>query len=215
MKIVAMIPARLGSNRLKKKNLLKIKDKSLVKMCIEKCIEANCFTNVVLNSESEEILSEANGICETFLRDKDKADSVATSEDFIRDFIKKYECDYLFQIHTIAPMLVSQDITHFVKSFIESGNQVGLCYEEIILETLDHKNNPINFSFNKKQNSQDLKSLKKINWSMTAWKTEEILQEKCLSFGTNRYLHRVPKLSGFVIKTMEDYLICKKIMENK
>lgn len=209
-----MIPARLGSNRLKKKNLLKIGGKSLVSICLEKCVNSGCFTEIFLNTESEEIMKHGaiKGV-QIYHRDDKHADDNATSENFVRDFIVNNECDYLFQIHTIAPLLSENDIEKFVYNFIESGKQVGLCYEKIILETTDHLENPINFSFKRKQNSQELKTLKKINWCMTAWKVDSILKEECLSFGTERYFHEVPKLTGFVIKTMQDYAICKKIME--
>ena len=213
MKIVAMIPARLGSNRLKKKNLLKINGKTLVLTCIEKCLEAGCFSEIFLNTESEEIANEGLGKCKIFNRDEAIANDFATSEDFVRDFLSKIDCDYLFQIHTIAPLLRAEDINKFVQDFIESGKQVGLSYEKTILETVDSHNQPINFSFDKKQNSQELEHLKTINWCMTGWKVESILDEKCLSFCRNRYFHEVPRLSGFVIKTMEEYIICKKIME--
>lgn len=215
MKIVAMIPARLGSNRLKKKNLLEINGDTLVSICINKCKESSCFSDIYLNTEAEEIAAEGLGKCKVFIRDSFIANDSSTSEDFVRDFLSKVDCDYMFQIHTIAPLLRSEDIRKFVQDFIESGKQVGLCYERTILETVDSNNDPINFSYEKKQNSQDLEQLKTINWCMTAWKVDGILEEKCLSFGQSRYFHEVPKLSGFVIKTMEDYIICKKIMEKK
>ena len=53
MKVIAMIPARLGSQRLKRKNLEEINKKSLVEIAIDKCIEANCFDEIWVNSESE------------------------------------------------------------------------------------------------------------------------------------------------------------------
>lgn len=210
-----MIPARLGSNRLKKKNLLEINGKTLVSICIDKCKNSSCFSEIFLNTESEEIASEGLGKCKIYKREDVMADDSATSEEFVRDFLSKIDCDYMFQIHTIAPLLRAEDIRKFVQDFIESGEQVGLCYERIILETVDSNNHPINFSFDKKQNSQDLQHLRTINWCMTGWKVEGILNESCLSYGQSRYFHEVPKLSGFVIKTMEDYIICKKIMEEK
>lgn len=213
MKIIAMIPARLGSKRLKKKNLLKINNKTLVSICINKCLETNCFSEIYLNTESTEIAKEAEGKCLVYKRNPLMANSAATSEDFVRDFLSNVKCDYLFQIHTIAPILKKDDIEKFVCDFIDSEKQVGLCYEKIFLETVDFDNKPLNFSYDKKENSQDLKQLKKINWCMTAWKTKNILQQKCLSFAKDRYFHEVPKTSGIVIKTMQDYLMCKKIME--
>lgn len=215
MKIVAMIPARLGSQRLKQKNLLEINNKTLVRICVDKCLDSEVFTDVYLNSESDLILKQATKGCKIYKRDKEIANNSATSEHFIRDFLSKVDCDYLFQVHSIAPLLKIDEIKDFVNSFIQSEKQVGLSYEKIILETLS-EGEPVNFSFERKQNSQDLKTLKKINWSITGWKNNKsLLEEKCLSFGSTRYYHEVSKLSGFVIKTEEDYLVCKAILENQ
>jgi CMP-N-acetylneuraminic acid synthetase len=210
-----MIPARLGSQRLHQKNLLTIDNKSIVKICAEKCVSSLAFEQVYINSESDKILNESPHGCLKYKRKNILANNRTTSEDFVKDFLTNIECDYLFQIHSIAPLLKIEEIINFVDSFIDSQKQVGLCYEKIILETTNHLNEPINFSFQEKQNSQDLPILKKINWCMTGWKTEGLLNEECLSFGSDRYFHEVTKLSGFVIKTMEDYFICKKLLEKK
>ena len=127
-----------------------------------KCVESDCFDEVILNTDLKEIANQALDTVSVYYRFlRDSEDDKATSEEFVRDFIKNNDCDYLFQIHTIAPLLKQEEITNFVHSFIDSGKQVGLCYEKIILETTDEGQNPINFTFNKKQNSQELKTLEK------------------------------------------------------
>lgn len=213
MRKVCVIPARLGSQRLKQKNLLEINGKSLVNLCAEKCINSAIFDSVYINSESDALLNEAPPGCLRYKRSKDLANSVATSEEFIRDFIANVDCEYLFQIHTIAPLLTEEDIKSFADNFMNSGKQVGLCYEKIILESLID-GEPINFELNRKQNSQDLKDIHVVNWAMTAWKVDDfLLREGCLSYGSSRYFHEISKMSGMVIKTHEDYLMCKKILE--
>jgi len=213
MKIIAMIPARLGSNRLKKKNLLEINDKNLVEICIDKCIRSNMFDEIYLNSESEEILKFAKNKCKTYKRNEMLASSKVSGEEFLIDFLKNVECDYLFQIHTIAPLIKQEQVQNFVQDFISSKKQVGLCYDEVILETTDSSNIPINFSYDRKQNSQSLTPLKRINWAMTAWRTSDVLTEKCVSFGKDRFFYKIPSLNSKVIKTSEDYLFCKFVIE--
>jgi CMP-N-acetylneuraminic acid synthetase len=52
MKIVAMIPCRLGSQRVPKKNLRLLNGKTLSQWVIEACIESNVFDDIFINSES-------------------------------------------------------------------------------------------------------------------------------------------------------------------
>jgi CMP-N-acetylneuraminic acid synthetase len=121
MTVVAMIPARLGSQRLAKKNLLKINEKTLVKLCAEKCLQIDVFDKVYINSESDEILKETPIGCFPYRRKEQLSNDKATSDDFIIDFVKNIECKYLFQIHSIAPLLTKNNIKNFVLNFIKSN----------------------------------------------------------------------------------------------
>lgn len=213
MKKVCMIPARLGSQRLKQKNLLKINNMSIVQLCAKKCIDSSVFDEVYINSESDIILQEAPPSCYKYKRNEKFANNQATSEDFVRDFISNVQSDYLFQIHSIAPLITVEQISSFVEAFVNSNKQVGLTYEKIILESLVEEK-PVNFTFKKKSNSQDLKDIHVINWAMTGWNLKsDVMKESCISFGSDRFFFELPRFNGSVIKTEQDYNFCKKILE--
>ena len=50
--IIAMIPARMGSQRLKKKNLRELHGVPLITRAIRKCKEAQVFDEIWVNSEN-------------------------------------------------------------------------------------------------------------------------------------------------------------------
>ena len=50
---ITMIPARLGSQRLKKKNLELFGDHTLIEHAILKCKQSEVFDEIYVNSESE------------------------------------------------------------------------------------------------------------------------------------------------------------------
>lgn len=211
-----MIPARLGSQRFKEKNLKKINGLTLIELCVKKCVESNVFDEVWVNSESSVIgkLGERYG-AKFYKRSDELANSIATSEEFVQDFLSKIDCDYLFQVHTIAPLLTSTQVKDFVNSFVESGDNTGLVYEEIVLESF-YKGKPLNFSYDKKQNSQDLEPIQKVSWSISGWKANEFVNNNnCKTYTTPVYLHRLPKEATIVIKTEEDYELCKLIKSRR
>ena len=49
-----MIPARIGSQRLKKKNLIKINDLHLIEYTIKNAIKSGLTRNIYINSDSSE-----------------------------------------------------------------------------------------------------------------------------------------------------------------
>ena len=57
MKIVCMIPARLGSQRVKNKNLKLLGDKPLIKHIIHSAKQVKYFDNIYINSESSSQLT--------------------------------------------------------------------------------------------------------------------------------------------------------------
>ena len=56
-KIIAMIPARLGSERIKKKNLRLINGKPLISYIVDVALKSEIFDEIYINSEAE-IFSE-------------------------------------------------------------------------------------------------------------------------------------------------------------
>ena len=94
MKILGMIPARLGSKRVPNKNLRLINGKPLVQYITKTASKINLFDQVFINSEGiifEEI-SKKCGV-DFYLRPEELASDEATNDDFVLDFLEKNECD--------------------------------------------------------------------------------------------------------------------------
>lgn len=89
MKILTIIPAKLDSKRLPKKNIQKIKGKTLVEYSIDYAKESNYKPRIIVTSESEVLkkISNRNGV-EFSLRDKSLCGDVEVVEVYI-DLLKK------------------------------------------------------------------------------------------------------------------------------
>ena len=216
-KLIAMITARMGSQRLKKKNLRKLCGTTLIERAIKKCQLAGCFDEVWVNSEDLEFKAIAEKSGAYFhQRPLMLGDNDATSEDFVTEFLVTHDCDYLFQVHSIAPLLYSDEVRDFTKFFVNSEYDVLLsCIEDQIEVAFDNK--PINFSFNSKLNSQDLSPVQRITWSITGWKKEVFLSAVnnggCATFTGKIGFFPVSAISGHVIKTKEDLAVAESLMK--
>ena len=176
VKKIAMIPARMGSQRLKLKNLKEIDGAPIIAHAIRKCLSSGVFDEVWVNSEHEtfgEIAIKEGAFFHK--RPKYLADSIATSEDFVYEFLNAHDCDYLFQVHSIAPLLQTNTIINFTEQMLITDIDVQLsCVNEQI--ECAYQDSPINFSYNIKTNSQELKPVQKITWSITGWKRENYIK---------------------------------------
>jgi CMP-N-acetylneuraminic acid synthetase len=214
---IAMIPARLGSQRLKQKNLLPLKGAPLIAHAIRKCVTAGVFDEVWVNSEAEEIARIARAEGASFhRRPAELANNVATSEQFVAEFLEKHPCDRVFQVHSIAPLLTIEDIAGFVQAMERSDADVMLSVADEPLEALC-RGEPVNFTFAEKTNSQDLDPVRRITWSITGWRRQTYLDAVraggCATYSGKVELYSVNRLAGHVIKTAEDMAFADALFE--
>lgn len=207
-KCIAMIPARMGSQRLKQKNLRELGGVPLIARAIRKCLSAGVFDEVWVNSEHPafgEIAAAEN--VQFHQRPESLGNNQATSEQFVREFLQAHPCDYVVQVHSIAPLLTVAEINAFVTELRSDRHDCLLSYEPIQIEcALGGK--PVNFTFREKTNSQELEPVQRIAWSITGWRRETYLAAaeagQCATYAGRIGFHPVSHLAAHVIKTEED-----------
>ena len=98
-KVVAMIPARLGSKRIPRKNIRLLNNVPLISYIIRAAKSADCFDEIYVNSESDIIgeLAIKEGV-RFYKRSEHLTTDDATNDDFTLDFIENIECDSLIQV---------------------------------------------------------------------------------------------------------------------
>lgn len=203
-----MIPARMGSQRLERKNLQPLAGEPLIVHAIRKCVNSGLFDEVWVNSEHSDFapIAEAEG-ARFHLRPEHLGNDQATSEQFIAEFFQAHACDHLFQVHSIAPLLTGEDLTNFVRRSIEIDADVTL---SVVVEQLEclHAGVPVNFTFERKTNSQDLTPVQRIVWAISAWKRAPYLKAfeagGCATYAGSIAYVPVDRMAGHVIKTRAD-----------
>lgn len=214
-KVIAMIPARLGSQRLKQKNLLKINGEPLIVRAMRKAKSMDCFDEVWSNSESEVFgdLARKNGVSFHKRPDHLGGDD-ATSEDFVNEFLLAHPCDYLVQMHSIAPLLTLDDISQFTQRLTTGRYNTLLSGVQEQIQCMMN-GEALNFSRNGMDATQELVPIDRISWSLTGWRADSYLKTfangGCATFHGELGFFGLPRSSGMVIKHEEDYQIVKTL----
>jgi len=215
-KSIAMIPARMGSQRLKQKNLRELQGVPLITRAIRKCREAGVFDEVWVNSEHLAFgeIARAEGVG-FHQRPEALGNNQATSEQFVAEFLEAHDCEFLFQVHSIAPLLSVEDVRAFVRAMEAGEHDCLLSYEPIQIEcAID--GHPVNFTFEQKTNSQDLKPVQRIAWSITGWRRSTFLAAaragRCATYAGRVGLHAVDHFAAHVIKTESDFRLAEAIL---
>lgn len=208
MTCIAMIPARMGSQRLPRKNLALLNGEPLIVRAIRKCHEAGLFDEVWVNSEHPDFgpIAEAEG-ARFHQRPEALGDNNATSEQFVAEFLRAHPCTYVFQVHSIAPLLTAEELKAFVAEMKTDRHDALMCVVEENLECL-YKGQPVNFTFAEKTNSQDLTPVHRIVWAVTAWRRSTFLEAadagRCATYAGRIGCVPVGRMAGHVIKTQDD-----------
>lgn len=213
---LAMIPARMGSQRLKKKNLRELGGVPLITRAIRKCKDAGVFDGVWVNSEDDVFgeIAAAEGV-DFHKRPAELASNTATSEQFVHEFLTKHDCDFVFQVHSIAPLLTAPRVAEFVRAMNDSDNDVLL---SCALEQIEcaYEDQPINFSFDAKTNSQELKPIQRVTWSITGWRRSTYLEAfeagKTATYAGKVGFFPITRPEGHIIKTEEDLRVAEAML---
>lgn len=122
-KILAIIPARAGSKRIKNKSLLKLYGEySLLDFTYNSIENSKYISKSVLSSDSEKILKLGKkiGFKNNIIRPKKLASDKAVSEDVILHVLKKIneKFDIILLIQITSPLRTSKDIDTAIKKFV-------------------------------------------------------------------------------------------------
>ena len=221
MKIIAMIPARMGSKRVFKKNIRLVNGIPLISYIINAAKTAGCFDEIYVNSESEIIGSIAKKEGVKFYKRPDQfSTDSATNDHFTEDFLNNVECDILIQLLPTSPFITSGEIISFKDKMIKGDldTLISVCKQQIEC-IFDEK--PINF--NQKEitpPSQDLLPVLSYACGLMGWKKENYLSNT-VTYGCG-YHGGDGKIEYFLLKgystvdidTEEDFQLAEAIAKS-
>ena len=171
MKIIGMIPARLGSKRVPKKNLRLLNGRPLISYNIETAVKSGVLDEVYVNSEAEIFSNIAKEYGARFYkRPENLSTDLANNDQFSFDFINNINGDILIQILPTSPFLSIEDIKGFVSFMIDNDF-------DTVVSTVSHniagiyQSSPINFEiFEPHISSQDMSPVETYATVLMGWK---------------------------------------------
>ena len=117
MKSLAIIPARGGSKRIPKKNIRLFNGKPIIGYVIEKAIQSEAFSKVIVSTDSKEIVevSTSFGAEIPFLRPKEISDDFTSVTAVVRHGIEYFEnvneiYDTICLLYPTAPLIDINDL---------------------------------------------------------------------------------------------------------
>ena len=221
--INAFIGCRLGSTRVKFKNLSLIKNKPLFSYLTDSALATSNIEKLFLNTDSQYIVDVARKIYNDrlnyYIRPSHLGSSKAKLDDFVYDFMINFPSEITIFFNPCCLFLTPETIDKAISYFI-NNNLDSLCASRVAQTLCFMNNKPINFSFDVGQpRTQDLDPIHCQTCAFFIWKTETFKnayeKNSAGNFCGKFESYGLSTLESIDIDTEEDYLIAESLLIGK
>mgnify|MGYP000194531370 CR=1 FL=1 len=220
-KLVAHIPARAGSKRVRSKNLRLMDGKPMIAYAIECAKACPEIETVYVNTDSPELMQLAAeyGV-EVFERDPALASDTASGDDFTQDIMTRLGLDTLLMISPVCPLVTPEDVSRAVAAFKanEQADTLITCTETTMQTAKEgafvniDPDGPL-------APSQDNPAIQVCNWAVTIWNAEVFLGNYARTrggyCGTNRILFPIDPLHAVKVSYEEDFRMAEALIAHR
>jgi CMP-N-acetylneuraminic acid synthetase len=143
MNILGIIPARAGSKRIPNKNIKNFAGKPLVQYIIEASCGSSLLTDIVVSSDSREVLAIAGKFNKviTLYRPENLASDDSPAIDYVKhtlEYLSPKKYDIIVILQPTSPLTLSEDIDKTIRKLIDTGSDSAVSIVE-----LSHMINPL------------------------------------------------------------------------
>ena len=217
--LLAIIPARGGSKRLPRKNVLDLAGKPLIAWTIEAAKNSSYIDKIVVTSDDNEILQVAsNHGADVIVRPAELANDTATTFDVIKHAIenKSGHFDYVVVLQPTSPLRNSMHIDEAIELLFEkqADGIISICEAEhspLWSNTLPDNGNLDNFILDKikKTRSQDLPKYYRLNGAIYICNSVALLFQNSLMLDKQSFAYVMDVDSSVDIDTLHDFELVK------
>jgi CMP-N,N'-diacetyllegionaminic acid synthase len=221
---LAIIPARGGSKRLPRKNILDLAGKPLIAWTIEAALKSQYIDKVIVTSDDDEILDIAEQYgSNTIKRPEELASDTATSFDVIKHSIENIESyDYIVLLQPTSPLRTEEHIDKAIE-LLEIKNAdaiISVCEMEhspLWSNTLSHDGSMHCFIREEVKNkrSQDLDTYYRLNGAIYICGATELLEAKSFFLAGDIYAYVMDRKSSVDIDETIDFKLAEILMKEK
>jgi len=225
-KVVAIIPARAGSKRLKNKNKLPINGLPMVKISVIEAINSRYIDEIILSTDDNEIID----MCRThnikiIKRPAELCTDYSTTMDVVQHCITSENLDsmcVIILLQPTSPLRNTVDIDSAIECFYNKNAEsiLSVCevdHSPLWCNTLDKNNNMNGFISDEIQQtrSQDLEKYYRINGAIYITNVEQIMSKNKFLSDKNSFAFIMDKINSIDIDDQVDYLFACSVFNNK
>ncbi len=216
-KVIAHIPARAGSKRVRAKNLRILLDRPMIAYAIQAALDCPALDEVYVNTDSPELMEVGRALgAKVYERAPELCSDTASGDDFTDDIIRKLEPDTLVMISPVCPLVEAKHVTEALEAYAKSDADTLITASQTQMQTFC-EGKPINIELDAPlAPSQDNPPVLTCNWAATVWDAKTFLKNyeayKGGYLGTKRLLHPIDPLSAVKVSYEDDFRLAEALL---
>ncbi len=203
MKVVALVPIKLNSQRVPKKNILPINDHPLCYHILKTLLDVKKIDKIYVYCSDEDVINYIPEGIEFLKRDQSLDADLVKGFDIYRAFMKQVDADIYVLAHTTSPFLRSESVEDALDNVL--SGQFDSAFSAKKIQTFAwYDGEPINYDLNNVPRTQDMKPIYVETSGFYIFKKETFnLHNRRIGF--NPYIKEIDDIESIDIDTKEDY----------
>jgi len=212
--ISALIAVRSGSVRVKNKNLRKFYNTNLLELKIKQLKQLKELDQIVVNSNSDEMLDVAKKNNVTAIkRDEYFASNTVSMSEVYENMAENIETEYVMYANCTNPLVKTLSYKNSMMEFFNGEKEYDSlvsCHD--IKEFLYWNGKAINYDTENQPRSQDLPNIVALNFAISIISKEDMILNKNI-IGKTPNFYKLDEIESLDIDTPLDFFIAEKLYE--
>ena len=210
--ITALIAVRSGSIRVTNKNMRPFNGSTLLELKIEQLKKVPEVSDIVVNSNSIEMLDVAKSLGVSAIRRNDyyASNSISMSQVF-QNMAENMECENILYANCTNPLVNTESYSKAINMFLDLDfeyDSIVSCHEVKEFLYLDGK--ALNYDPLNQPRSQDLPDVVALNFAMSIISKSNMIDRKNI-IGKNPFYFKLNEVESVDIDTPLDFFLAEKL----
>jgi CMP-N-acetylneuraminic acid synthetase len=215
--IVALLPLKANSARVRGKNFKDLAGKPLFRWILDNLLSIKDLSKVVINTDARNILKE-NGLVESdrvVIRDRklELCGDFVSMNRVLEDDIKAVPADLYLMTHTTNPLITTQTIEMAIKKYYEAENADSLFTVNRVQSRFYRRDlTPVNHDLNNLIRTQDIEPWFEENSCLYLF-TRDSFTKTNARIGKHPIMFETPVLESIDIDGPEDWIMVEALVK--
>ena len=209
-KLIAVVPVRAGSQRVKDKNIKPFANSNLLTLKLQTLKNVANIDRIIVNSDSDDMLDIAlKNRVSTHKREDYYASSECNNSEYFQHIAEVTDADYIMYAPVTAPLVSKETYFACIDKFMNSDINNLVTVSDVKHHMwLDGK--PLNYDPKNAPNSQDLPDIVSINYGICIISRDDMIENRNI-VTENPYFYKLDEIESIDIDTEFDFMVAEHV----